>query len=72
MTVEDSEAPTTPDTTASVVMTPSLAPKIMSGRYLPIATRSTLDSHSLIFFQAALRSETIAWATEGFCSAAGA
>ena len=35
MMVVDSEAPTTPDTIASVVMTPSEAPKTRSGRYLP-------------------------------------
>jgi hypothetical protein len=42
ITVDDSDAPTTPDTAASVVMIPSLVPKIMSGRYFPVAARNTV------------------------------
>src|SRR5690606_40311217 len=41
-TVGESEAPATPATIARVVITPSMAPRIRSGRYLPMVPCSVL------------------------------
>ena len=46
MAVVERLAPTTPDMTARVVMIPSFAPNMMSGRYLRIVPRSPTEARS--------------------------